>query len=90
MVADACVPSGAAQWDALRILATLGIEKLLRKPKINRVEYVSLLVDSHQKVVWLDIAMEEALRMDVFDSGDGLVGDKEDCFERESSAAVVE
>jgi hypothetical protein len=34
--------------------------------------------------------MEEALGMDVFDSGDGLVGDKEDGFERKSSAAVVE
>ena len=34
--------------------------------------------------------MEEALRMDVLDSRDGLVGDEEDGLERELSAAVVE
>lgn len=34
--------------------------------------------------------MEEAFGMDVFNSSNGLVGNKEDGFERELSAAIVE
>jgi hypothetical protein len=33
--------------------------------------------------------MEEALRMDILDSRDSLVGDKQDSLKRESSAVVV-
>ena len=82
MVVDACVPSGTAQRETFRILATLGIGELLGEAKINRVEGISLPTDPHQEVIRLDIAMEEALRMDVLDSRDGLVGDEEDGLER--------
>ena len=90
MVVDACVPSGTAQRETFRILATLGIGELLREAEINRVEGVTLPTDPHQEVVRLDIAMEEAFRMDILDSKDGLVGNEEDSLERELSAVVVE
>jgi hypothetical protein len=56
VVVDAGIPPGAAQWDAFHILATLSITELLGEAKINRVESVSLFIEPHQEVVWLDIA----------------------------------
>ena len=44
----------------------------------------------NQNIFWLNIAMEEPFGMDVFDSGNGLVGDEEDGLERKLPAAVVE
>jgi hypothetical protein len=46
--------------------------------------------EPHQEVVRLDIAVEEALRIDVLDSRDSLVDDEQDGFMRKLSAAVVE
>lgn len=90
MIVDACIPPGAAQWEAFYVLATLGITELLGEAKIDRVECVSLLTNPDQEVVRLDIAVEEALQVNLLYSGDCLVGDKEDGLERELSAAVVE
>jgi hypothetical protein len=64
--------------------------KPLGKPKVNNVKRVSLIADPYQEVVSLDIALEEILGMDVFDSGNGLVSNKEDGFDRKSSAVVFE
>jgi hypothetical protein len=49
-----------------------------------------LLADPQQEIVRLDVAMEEAFGMDVFDSRNSLVGDEEDGLERKFSIAVVE
>jgi hypothetical protein len=49
---------------------------------------VPLPVESHRQVVRFDAAMDEALSMNVFNSRDGLSGDKDAGLEREISATV--
>lgn len=48
----------------------LRIAILLGQAKVNNVDLVSSLSNTHQEVVWLDITVDEALGMDVLNSGD--------------------
>jgi hypothetical protein len=69
---------------------SLCLRELLGDAKINHVERVALLPHAHQEVGGLDVAVEDALGMDVLDAVDGLEGDEDDRFERELAVAVVE
>lgn len=48
----------------------LGVAELLCETEVNDVYLVTALADTHQKVVWLDIAVDKVARVDVLDAGD--------------------
>ena len=68
----------------------LRIPVLLRQTKVNNIDLVPSLANAHQEVVWLDVTVDEALRVDVLDAGNELVGEEEDGLERELAVAEVE
>lgn len=43
----------------------LGVTELLSQPKVDDIDLVGSLAQAHQKVVWLDVAMDEALAVNV-------------------------
>jgi hypothetical protein len=90
MIVDTCIETSAVEREPLGIPGALHIIQLPGQAEIDSVKYVSLLSETHEKILWLDIAMEDALRMNILDSRNGLVGDEEDSLKRESPAAIVE
>jgi hypothetical protein len=48
----------------------LRVSVLLGKAEINDIDLVSTLADSHQKVVWLDVTVDEITRVNVLDTRD--------------------
>jgi hypothetical protein len=69
---------------------SLGVSVLLSKTEIDHVHLVSTLANAHEEVVGLDITVDERLGMDVLDSGDELIGKKQDRLEGEFPVAEVE
>lgn len=68
----------------------LGVSVLLGETEINYIDLVTTLANAHQEVIGLDISVDEALCVDVLDSGDELVGEEEDGLEGELAVAKVE
>jgi hypothetical protein len=68
----------------------LGVTVLLGQTKIDHVDLVAALANAHEKVVRLDITVDEGLGVDVLDAGDELVSEQEDRLERELAVAEVE
>jgi hypothetical protein len=68
----------------------LGISVLLGETEINHVDLVASLANAHQKVVGFDISVDEVSRVDVFDSGNELVGEQKHRLQTELSVAKVE
>jgi hypothetical protein len=93
MSVDRSVPGGTSQvlilsvWD---MKVCLGVSVLLGKTEINHIDLVSTPADSHEEIVGLDISVNKVSRVDVFDSGDELVGEEKDSFESEFSVTEVE
>lgn len=58
--------------------------------EVDGVQRVAFFPRSHDKVTRLDVAMKEALGVDVFYLGDGLVGDEEHGLEGQASMAIVQ
>ncbi len=54
-------------WD---VEVSLWVTVLFSKTKIDYVDLVSTLANSHQEVVRLDITVNERFSVDVFDAGD--------------------
>lgn len=46
----------------------LRVAIFLRKTKIDHVDLITTLANAHEKVVRFDIAMDEVLRVNVFDT----------------------
>lgn len=69
---------------------SLGVTVLLGKTEIDDVDLVASLADTHEEVVGLDIAVDERLGMDVFDSRDELVGEEKDRLQSKLAVAEVE
>jgi hypothetical protein len=74
-------------WD---VEVSLWVSVLLGKTEINDVDLVSTLSNAHEKVVWLDITVDERLGMDVLNARDELVGKQEDSLQGELAVAEVE
>ena len=68
----------------------LRVPVLLRQTKVNDIDLIAPLANAHQKVVRLDVAVDEALGMNVLDPGDELVGEQQHGLERELAVAEVE
>ena len=90
---DRSVPSGTRQvlvltvWD---VEVGLWVSVLLGQTKVDNVDLVASLANAHQEVIWLDIAVDEGLCVDVFDTRDELIGQKEDSLEGKLAVAEVE
>ena len=52
----------------------------LRQPEVNYVDNVLLLAQANQKVVWLDVSVQEAILVHEFDSLQHLDGQHQHCF----------
>ena len=68
---DRSVSGGTSQvlvlsvWD---VEVSLWVTVLLGETEIDHVDLVAALANTHEEVVGLDITVNEALRVDVFDS----------------------
>jgi hypothetical protein len=69
---------------------SLGITVLLGQTKINNIDLVATLSNAHKEVVRLDITVNEGLGVDVFDTGDELIGEQQDGLQGELAVAEVE
>lgn len=74
-------------WD---VEVRLWVTVLLSKTKVDNVDLVAALSNSHQEIVRLDIAVDEGLGMDIFNTGDKLIRQQQDRFQREFAVAEVE
>jgi len=74
-------------WD---VEVSLWVSVLLGQTKVDNVDLVASLANAHQEVIWLDITVNEGLGVDVFDTRDELIGQKEDSLEGELAVAEVE
>ena len=93
MCVDGGITSSARQVLVLTVRdveVCLRVPVLLRQTEVYHVDLVAPLANPHKKVVGLDIAMDEGLGVDILDTGDELVGEKEDGLEREFAVAEVE
>ncbi len=81
---DTGVPGGSRQVLILTVWnmkMRLGVAVLLGQTKIDHVDLVSPLADAHQKVVRLDVAVNERLGVNILDPGDELIGQQEHGFQ---------
>lgn len=74
-------------WD---VEVSLWVSVLLGQTKINDVDLVTTLTNAHEEVVRLDITMDEGFGVDVFDTGDELIGEKKNSLQGELAVAEVE
>ena len=69
---------------------SFGVTVLFGQTEIDYVDLIATLANAHEEVVRLDITMDKRLGMDVFDTGDELVGQQQDSLQRELAVAKVE
>lgn len=62
----------------------------LGQTKVNHVDLIATLANSHQEVVGLDVTMNEGLGMDILDAGDELIRKKQNRLQGELPVAEVE
>jgi len=68
----------------------LGVTVFLSQTKINDVDLISTLANAHQKVVGLDITVDERFGVNVLNTRNKLIGKKQDRLQREFPIAEVE
>jgi hypothetical protein len=49
---------------------SLGIPVLLRKTKVNDIDLVAALADTHEEIVRFDVTVDKIARVDIFDARD--------------------
>lgn len=57
---------------------------------LHNTHFITVAADAHEKVIGLDVAMNEGLAVDIFDSADHLVRQHQDRFDREAARTEVE
>ena len=62
------------------MLSSLVVSVFLRQSEVYEERFVTVLADSHQEVVWLDVAVDDALLVNLLDALDHLNSDEEACF----------
>lgn len=93
MGVDGGVTSGTSQVLVLSVRDVevgLGVPVLLGETEVDHVDLVAPLANTHEEVVGLDVAVDEALGVDVLDAADELVGEQENGLEGEFAVAEVE
>ena len=68
----------------------LGVTVFLSKTKVNYVDLVTTLANSHQEIVRLDVTVDERLGVDVLDARDELVCQEQNSLQREFAVAEIE
>ena len=53
----------------IRDVGAIAIAKLLCEAKVDDIDEVGAMTCAHDKVGWLDVAMDEVVRMNKFDAG---------------------
>lgn len=66
-----------------------GISVLFGKAKVNDIDLVSTLAQTHEKIVWFYISMDKVFGVNVFDSRDELVGEQENGLEGKLSSTEI-
>ena len=90
---DAGIASGTGQ---VLVLAVRNVKVRFRvaiffgQTKVDDVDLIAALADAHEKVVRLNVTVDEGLGVDVLDAGDELVGEKQDGLQGELAVAKVE
>lgn len=90
---DGGIPGGSGQVLVLsvgNVEVRLGVTVLLGETKVDNIDLVATLADTHEEVVGLDVTVDEGLGVDVLDAGDELICQQEDGLERELAVAEVE
>ena len=90
---DAGIASGTRQVLVLTIRnmeVGLGVTVFLGKTKIDDVDLITTLADTHQEIIGLDITVDEGLGVNVLDSRDELIGEQQNGLEGEFAVAKVE
>lgn len=93
MRVDGCIASSACQVLTVSegdVLTIGGLEALGEAEVDNVYRVLSLIVATHQEVVWLDITVDNTFLVYNFDALDHLDGDMQDCLEVELAAALLE
>lgn len=93
MGVDGGVTGGTSQVLVLSVRdveVSLRVAVLLGETEINHVDLVAALADAHEEIVGLDVAVDEALGVDVLDAGDELIGEEQDSLQGELAVAEVE
>lgn len=74
-------------WD---VEVSLWVAVLLSQTKVDDIDLVSALANTHQEVVGLDVTVNEGLGMNVLDAGDELIGKEEHGLQGELAVTEVE
>lgn len=93
MSVNGSITSGTRQVLVLTVRnveVSLGVTVLLGQTEIDDINLVTTLTNTHEEVIRLDIAVNEGLGVDVFDTRDQLVGKEKDGLQRELAVAEVE
>ena len=67
----------------------LWVTIFLGQTEIDDVNLVATLADAHEEVVWLDVTVDERLRVDVLNTGNELIGEQKNGLQRELAVAEV-
>jgi len=92
MGVDGCVPGSSSQVLAITVgdvLSSLGVAEALGQTEVDNVNVMLLLANSDQKVIRLDISMQEMARVNEFNSLKHLIGQHEDGLQGELAFAIV-
>ena len=93
MSVDTGIASGSRQilvltvWD---VKMSLWVSVFLGESEINDIDLVSTLPNTHQKVIWLDVAVDKRFSMNVFNAGNQLVREKQHCLQGKFAVAEIE
>lgn len=90
---DGCITCSAGQILVLTVRdmeMSLGISVFLSQTKINDIDLIAPLANAHEEIIRFDITMDKRFGVNILDSGDQLVGEQQDGFQREFAVAEVE
>lgn len=91
MSVDACVASRSSELLTFFVGNMLIVlDVLFGEPEVNDVQNMGVLASAHQKVVGLDVSVEDVFFVKDFDSIDHLLSNLQDCLQGELFAVFYE
>lgn len=74
----------------MNVLPRSIVTVLLRQSEVDEEELITVAPDSHQKIVWLNISMDEVLVVNKLNATNHLICEHEDRLHCESPRAEIE
>lgn len=68
----------------------LCLVKFLGQAKVNHVNMMTLFLNSHKKIVWFDVPVDDAIGVNVFDAGEHLHAKHQHGLETELPTTIAE